>query len=214
VKEKTVKRVCSLYVFIFILWGFYRFLFLFPEEVEELFFKPLVWLLPTFYLVLKDKEGLSSLGFSSKNLLKSIFLGLLLGIFFVFEGLLAYFLKSYSFSFIKFDLSFKVFAFSLFLSLATAFSEETVFRGYIFSRLCRILNSKWQANFVSSLGWSLVHLPITIFVFHFTFLEVIAFLVLTFVFGLAASFVFSKTQNLVGPLILHVLWALPNTLFA
>lgn len=211
-KEKTIKNLVSLYVFIFLVWGFYRFLFRFPEEIEELAFKPLIWLGPTLFLVWRQKENFASLGITSKNLAKSCLWGVGLGLVFAVEGLIIYFLKQESFN-LDFAISSQVLAISLIMALATATSEETVFRGYIFSRLLKILGKELQANVASSLAWSLVHLPITIFVFNFNTAETMAFLVLNFVFGVGSAFVFARTRNLSGSLLLHVLWSFPILLF-
>jgi len=48
------------------------------------------------------------------------------------------------------------------VSLVTAFSEELVFRGYIFNRLWQIWDKEWLANIVSSFLFAVVHLPIGI----------------------------------------------------
>lgn len=211
-KEKTIKNLASLYAFILITWGFYRFLFRFPEEIEELIFKPVIWLGPTLFLVLREKEEFASLGFTRKNLAKSCLWGLGLGLVFAAEGLIIHFLKKEGFV-LDFQVSSQVLVTSLMVAVATAVSEETVFRGYIFNRLWQILKREYQANFISSFAWSLVHLPITIFVFHFGLPETVAFLILNFVFGAASAFVFARTRNLVSSLALHVLWSLPINLF-
>jgi len=213
IKEKLVKRVVSLYVFILLVWGFYRFLFRFPEEIEELVFKPIIWLLPTLFLVWRQKKGLASLGWRTKNFFKSVWLGLFLGVLFALEGLLTHALKYQGFSFVKPFFSPELFFFSFLLSLATAITEETVFRGYIFNRLWQILGNEWLANFASSLGWGLVHLPVTIFVFGFSPLQVLAFLVLNFAFGVGSSFAFARTGNLISCVLIHVFWGWPIILF-
>lgn len=212
-KEESVKRVVSLYVFILLVWGFYRFLFRFPEEIEETFFKPLIWLTPTLFLVWKEKRGLSSLGWTTKNLFKSLYLGLFFGVVFALEGLLAHALKYHGLSFIRLEFPPRLFLWSFSLSLLTAISEETVFRGFFFNRLWEVLGSEWPANFASSLAWSLVHLPITIFVFHLEPAQVLAFLILNFVFGAGSAFVFARTKNLIACVLIHVFWGWPIILF-
>lgn len=211
-KEKTLKNLVSLYVFILLAWGFYRFLFRFPEEIEELVFKPLIWLVPTLLLIWKERGDFASLGLTSKNLAKSCLWGLGLGIVFAAEGLIIHFIKKEGFI-LDLQVPLNVLATCFLVSIATALSEETVFRGYIFRRLWEILGRELQANLISSLAWSLVHLPITIFVFNFNVAETIAFLVLNFVFGAASAFVFARTKNLLGSLLLHVLWSFPILLF-
>src|SRR3989344_632050 len=75
-KEVVIKNVTILAAYLLVIWGFYRFLFKLPEEVEELFIKPLLWLTPVIYLVRKERSGISSLGISSKNLFPSLYISL------------------------------------------------------------------------------------------------------------------------------------------
>ena len=214
-KAKTLKRAIGLYTFIFIIWGFYRFLFKLPEEIEELVLKPIVWLGPLFWLLWKDKEDFASVGWSTKNLFKSLYLGIGLGILFAIEGLFAHTLKYGGVSFVQ--LSFLatpvLFLVALGLSLATAISEETVFRGYLFNRLWKVLQNEWSANLLSSLAWALVHFPVTIFVFHYNFSQMLAFLFLTFVFGVGSAFVFARTGTITASILLHIFWGWPIILF-
>jgi membrane protease YdiL (CAAX protease family) len=209
-----LKRVTLLYVFILLVWGFYRYLFRFPEEIEELVLKPLFWLGPVFFLLWREGKNLDSIGWSGKNLFKSLYLGVGLGILFSLEGLLTHWLKYRGLSFVSLQYqSLPVLLVALGVSLATAISEETAFRGYIFNRLWHILKSEWAANLITSFGWALVHLPITFFVFHYSFDQIITFLVLVFVFGLASAFIFARTKTITASILLHVFWAWPIILF-
>ena len=78
-KETVLRNVSILSAYLLVVWGLYRFFFQLPEEIEELFIKPIVWLLPVAYLVRKEKANLESIGITLKNLFPSIYLSLLLG---------------------------------------------------------------------------------------------------------------------------------------
>ncbi len=212
--KTTLHRVFSLFAFILIVWGFYRFLFRFPETVEELVLKPIIWLGAIFWVVKKlEKKPLSSLGFSGKNLFKSLYLGIFLGAVFAAEGLLTNYLKYGNFSFIELSYSQAVFLGAIGLSFATAISEETVFRGYIFNRLFKIWGDEWLANLVSTFCFALIHLPITIFVLHYSLVEILIYLFLVSLFGFGSAFVFARTGNIISSVLLHVFWAWPIILF-
>lgn len=209
-----LKRVTLLYTFILLVWGFYRYLFRFPEEIEELVLKPIIWLGPVLFLVWREKKGLDSVGWSPKNLFKSLYLGIGLGILFALEGLLTHWLKYHSFSFVNLQYqTLPVLLVAMGISLATAISEETAFRGYIFNRLWHILKNEWAANLISSFGWALVHLPITFFVLGYNFEQMITYLVLIFIFGVASALVFARTKTITASILLHVFWAWPIILF-
>ena len=131
---KSFKYAVGFAVYLLIVWGFYRFLFQLPETIEELIIKPVVWLLPVFYLLKKEEEGISSLGVTLKNLFPAVYYSLGLGAFFVMEALVINFVKYDG----KFDLRANIGTLplltSLGLSFATAISEELAFRGYVFQR--------------------------------------------------------------------------------
>lgn len=210
-KTTILKHATILAAYLLIVWGFYRYLFKLPDEVEELFTKPVIWLVPVFYLVVKEKGNLSSLGITFKNLFPSIYLVLAFGVFFVIEGLAVNYLKYGGFNFGA-NIGQTALIQSLGLSFATAISEEITFRGYLFNRLWHALG-EWKANAITSLIWSLVHLPITIFVWNLNVNGILAYLLLTFIFGVGSAFVFARTRNVFSSIFLHVLWEWPIVLF-
>ncbi len=213
-KERNLKHLIKLYAIVLIVWGFYRFLFRFPEEIEELILKPILWFGSLFYFLWKEKASLSSVGWTNKNFFKSLYLGIGLGIFFSIEGLLAHTLKYQGISLVELSYaSSLVFLVALGVSFVTALVEETVFRGYIFSRLWQILKNEWMANLISAFGWSLVHLPITIFVLHYGLLQIFIYLFLAFIFGIGSAFLFARTENILSSVLLHVFWGWPIILF-
>lgn len=213
-KKPSFKHVLALFSFIFIIWAFYRYLPEPPIWISELILKPLVWLLPTFWLIRKiEKQPLSSVGITKKNLLPSFYWGVGLGIVFVLEGLLTNVLAHKGFQLTGSEFSLMDFLSAFALSFATAISEEIVFRGYIFNRLWQIWKKEWGANFLSSLLFVLIYLPVGIFVLGYTPWLMLVYLVFVFVFSLASGFVFSRTNNVLASILLHVFWSWPVILF-
>ena len=211
-REIAIKHSTILAAYLLIVWGFYRFLFKLPEEVEELFVKPLFWLVPVFYLVRKEKLGLSSVGVSAKNLFPSIYLALGLGILFAAEGVLINFLKYGGINFAA-NIGTKPLFIALGLSFATAVSEEIAFRGYLFNRVWHALRKEYLANIITSVLYGLIHIPIAILWWDLRLPGVLGLLLLTTIFGIGSAFVFAKTKNVVSSILLHVLWAWPIILF-
>ena len=209
------KRVFALFSFIFVIWALFRYFpEIFPDWVEELILKPLIWLLPTLWVVRKiERRPFSSLGFTLKNLFPSIYWGIGLGIVFALEGLLTNIFKYRGLNLIPLNYSLPTFLGLLGLSLATAFSEETVFRGYIFNRLKQIWKKEWLANIVSSALFVIIHLPIGVFVLGYTPLVMLAYLFFVFVYGFGSAFVFARTGNIFSSILLHIFWGWPIILF-
>lgn len=211
-KLNYAKHSVLLFSYLFIIWGFYRFLIEFPETIEELILKPILWLVPVFYFLRKEKEGLASIGFTNKNLFKAIYFSLALGSVFAFEALIINFVKYEGFNF-NAQVSSTILISAILLSFATAVSEEITFRGYIFTRIYKALDSELSANLISSIGWTLIHLPIAIFSWKLGLTSIIIYSFLTFIFGFGASFIFARTKNIISPILLHVLWQWPIILF-
>lgn len=211
-KELAFKYAISLFVYLLIVWGLYRFLFKLPDEVEEIFIKPVVWLIPIFYLLRREKSKISTLGITVKNLFPAIYFALGLGAFFVIEAILINFVKYKGFDFSA-NLGNTSFSIAFGLSFITAIVEEITFRGYIFNRLWHSLGSEWSANIVSSLAWGLVHAPITFFVWKLDPGAILIYLSLTITFGIGSAYVFARTRNVFSSILLHVLWAWPIILF-
>ncbi len=210
---KSFKYAVSFAVYLLIVWGFYRFLFELPEPVEELFIKPIVWLLPVLYLLKKERQGLSSLGITLKGLFPAIYYALGLGAFFVMEALIINYIKYGG----EFNLGSNIGKLPLLpalgLSFATAISEELAFRGYIFTRVWNFIKNELYANILTSMFWAMIHVPITIFVWKLDITAALTYLFLTTLFGIGSSFVYARTKNILSPILLHVLWQWPIILF-
>ena len=207
-----VKHATVLSLYILLIWGLYRYIFKLPDNIEELLVKPLIWLIPVFILIRKEGLGFSSLGFTFKNLFPSIYLSLAIGVLFVGEALLINYLKYGSFDFSANAGDTPIFT-ALFLSFATATTEEVTFRGYIFNRVWGAIDNEWLANISTSIVWALVHLPITFFIWKLSISGSLIYLLLTTLFGIGSAFVFARTKNILSSIILHVMWEWPIILF-
>lgn len=212
-EQITVKNVFTIYAILLIIWGFYRVLFQLPETVEEVILKPLIWLGSLFYFLHKEKKGLSSVGWVGKSLFRGAYFGLGLGAVFAFIAIGSNALKYGGLHLAPNILQGQNLLLGLSLSLITAISEETVFRGYIFNRLEIFLKDTFIANILTSIGWAVIHLPVMVLVYHLDSQGLIVQLFLSFIYSLGAGFIFSKTKNILAPILVSVLWAWPIILF-
>lgn len=211
-KVNLLKNVTWYATYLFVFWTFYRFLFQFPDNVTELAIKPAVWLIPLFYFLKKEKAGLASIGVTFKNLFPSIYLSIALGAVFVFEALLTNLLK---YGHLNFGANIGAMPLmpSLALSFATAFTEETAFRGYIYSRLQLIFKGEFAANITQAVLWTIIHVPVSLFIYKMDVFTAFVYLFITFFFGIGSAFIFGRTKNVFGSIFLHVLWEWPIILF-
>jgi membrane protease YdiL (CAAX protease family) len=211
-KAALIKRATIYAAYLLVIWGFYRVLFNLPDEVEEVIIKPVVWLLPLVYLLGQEKLGLGSLGVTFKNLFSSVYLSLGLGSIFVIEAIVANYVKYGGFNFSA-NIGDQSLMSALGISLATAVSEEIAFRGYLFNRLWYALKGEWTANLITSVVWTLMHVPMAIIIMKLSPGGTAVYLALVAVFGLGSSYVFARTKNVASSILLHVLWSWPIILF-
>lgn len=209
---EIIKHVTVYVCYLFIVWGLYRSLFKLPDEVEELFVKPLIWLAPLIVILRREKSGIKSLGLTLKNIFPAVYYSLILGIIFAFEGFLINFLK-YKGGDFSANIGENPFLLGLGLSFATAISEEISFRGYVFGRLKNVIKNEWVANAIVSIAWALIHVPITVFWWKLSFSETFGFLILTSIFGFGSSYIYARTGNVISSILLHVMWQWPIILF-
>lgn len=211
-RQKALKYSTILFAYLLVVWGLYRFVFQLPEEVEELLVKPVVWLTPVLILLYKEKSGLKSIGLTLSNIFPAIYFALSLGAVFAIEGLVINYFKYGQISF-NANLGENAFGYALGISLATAISEEIAFRGYIFNRVLFSLKNELYANLLTSFGWALVNAPIAVFAWKMSITATIVYVLLAFLYGVGASFVFARSKNVLSPILLHVFWEWPIILF-
>lgn len=212
-KEVALKNSTYLFIFIMTVWGMYRLLFKYSEGTDELVVKPLLWLVPVLYLTKKEKLGLSSLGITGKKLFPAIYLSIALGAGFAIEGVIVNLVKYKGIPDYSANIGTNPFFASLLITFVTAVTEEVTFRGYIFNRYLYAFKNEWLANVTTSLYWALVHLPITIFRWKLSPSGILGYFILTFAYGVGASFLFAKTKNVASPILLHLFWEWPIILF-
>lgn len=208
VKKNTFRHLAILYFGVFMVWSVYRFVFRLPYWLDELFFKPLIWILPMFFLVRKvEKRPLfTSLGFGGKNFQNSLLVILGLVFFVGLEGItLGLIRHRSSLPEIVASIPFSS-QVSIFVYLITALVEETLFRGYFFSRLWEVFENSKKANLVATLGFILIHLPISLFYLKFGPIQIIAYFILLLIMSLGSGWLFSLTYNTVPSVFWHFLW--------
>jgi len=180
-KLTRLKYALGFFSYLLVVWGFYRLIFEFPEWVEEIVLKPLIWLVPMVFLIVKEKSTLSEIGVNFRNLSKTMYFVLALGVLFVLEAMGLNYLKHGGLNFAG-EIG-GAFWYVFGISLVTAIVEELVYRGYIFSRVWDAMSNEWV-----TMG-------------------------LVFIFSMGSGFIFARTRNVFGSILLHLLWQWPIILF-
>src|SRR3989344_9542363 len=135
-----IEKSLNVWAIVLIIWSIYRAKFgtSLPLWFDEFIAKPIVFIVPVYWFIKKVEKTsfFKSLGFTKKNILKELLIGLIIGL--VFFSILYY---GYSSKSIVQQFDFKGLSnvryliYILFLSLATSISEEILSRGFILKRL-------------------------------------------------------------------------------
>lgn len=196
-------------------WSLYRYFFKFSESTDEFFVKPLVFILPVLWFVLKkEKRSLTTIGLTSKRFIQSVLIGFGFGLLFAGEAILANILKNGTLTLAPLSVvgTFGI-PMLVLLSLATSFSEELLSRGFFFSRLLETSKSLVHAVVMSTLMFVAFHIPILLTSLKFQGTTLILFFITSFVLGMTNSLIYHKTKSLVAPVFIHLFWNLTVAVF-
>lgn len=219
IKEKppvdVVESAYRVWGWIVIAWALYRYFFRLPEWVDEFIFKPMIFALPVLWYVRnREKKPFASLGLTTKNLFTSIYIGLGFGFVFAIEGLAANAIKYGKIEIIPIA-AFEEYGLGMLilLSAATAFSEELLSRGFVFSRLIEGKRGLFYAALVSTLMFVVLHIPILAFSLKLQGVALLLFFVTDFILGFANALLFYNTGSLVAPILVHIFWNMTVALY-
>lgn len=201
-------RLASYYAYLLIVWGFFRLLFKFPDLIEEVWFKPIIWLLPLLLLWFPEAKKLP---FFKGKMLPSIVFGLGLGAFYLVVLFLTGLGKGhFTLAPVLTSTGFWEFAG---ISLVTAICEEVVFSGYIFQKLSQSFKKESISMGITLVLFALIHIPISLFIYKYSFIQLAMYLSLVTIVAWGNLFAMSKSKNVIAPILSHWMWGLGVMMF-
>lgn len=214
--SSSLEPVYQLWGWILLTWSLYRYFFRgMPEWADEFIFKPAVFVLPVvWYVFQKEKRRWESLGITAKNFMTSLYVGLGFGFVFALEGIATNAIKYGKISIKPIAaLEQNGIIVLLILSTATAIWEEVLNRGFLFNRMMEKTKNLPYSSFVSTILFTLLHVPILVTSLNLTGMTLVLFFVTTFIMGLANSLLFYTTGSLVAPILIHIFWNMTVALY-
>lgn len=212
------RQVYIVWFIIFILWALFRANFYFPEAIDELIVKPLIFVVPVLFVVwVRENKSLKEFGLlpSWKNLFLDLYIGVVLGVLFAIEGLLSNYIKYGQFSFAPLDTAkiYPTIEYFLLINLATSISEEILGRGFLYNRFYKIYKKQLWAAVVSSFLFLLLHIPIMFTRVHLTGNALVMYPLSIMIMGITNSYLFTLRGSLVLPILLHTFWNMTVALY-
>ncbi len=196
-------------------WALYRYFFQLPEWADEFIFKPMIFVLPVLWYVRnREKRSLASIGLSGKNFFTSVYIGLGFGFVFALEGLAANAIKYGKIEIMPIA-AFEQYGMGMLilLSAATAFSEEVLSRGFVFSRLMEGKKGLIYSATLSALMFVVLHIPILAFSLKLQGSALLLFFVTDFILAFANALLLYNTGSLVAPILIHIFWNMTVALY-
>ncbi len=190
---KNLKRLLFYFGYVFVVWGSFRYFVRLPEVVEELWFKPVIWLMPLLWWQFSLGKKIK---FFQGRWFSTLLYGLLGGlIYFVVLRLIVQ--TRFVFDFNRAG-----------IAAVTAVVEELTFSGFILSLLFLETKQEEVSLGLSALGFALIHLPINVFVFHLSVPALVGAFLLAFFVALINGLLRLRSNNVLSSVIAHFVYLL------
>lgn len=154
-----------------------------PEVIEELWVKPLIWLVPLFWWNLSLQDRLIMFGTRRTY---SILLGILMG------GIYYWLIKGLDVQFGKWTLSL------IGIAMATSITEELTFSGFVAGYLNKMKTRKGLSFLIIGIMVAIIRLPILLFVHRLGLTEIVGVMLLAGASGVMNAWIRIETGNVVG----------------
>jgi membrane protease YdiL (CAAX protease family) len=212
--SESISPIYHVWAWILLFWSVYRYFTRFPEWVDELIFKPLVFVLPVlWYVIQKEKRKLDSIGLTGKNFFSSLYIGIGFGLVFAVEGIVAHYIKYKSLT-VNPIAAFETYGFGLiFLSLVTAFSEELLCRGFLFNRVLEKSKKLLPTALVIAVLFIFLHVPMLLTINKLQGSTLVIFFLTDFILSVANSLLFATTVSIVASIFVHLFWNMTVALY-
>ena len=210
-KEKTTptQKALNLWAIILIIWSVYRSFLKMPEWFDELVAKPLVFVLPVFYYIVKiDKKPLLSsllINLKPKKILGDFLYSLILAAIFLGAGALALYLKFKNIILPILPQGNQIFLIVI-LAIATGITEEILSRGFVLKMLNDEAKNYFSSIFISSILFFILHIPILFANAKITGNLLLAFMATDMVLSIINGYLFLERKSLLPPILIHAFY--------
>lgn len=210
-----IEKIYAIWGGILLIWALYRHFFMLPETVDEFIVKPIVFLGPVLFFVLyKEKRPLSSIGIHANKFVRDLYLAMGFGLLFTVIGIVTNFFKYGSINLNPIvPITGATLLVTLILSLATAFTEEVLIRGFFYTRLAEGYQSQFKALLSSVLMYLLILVPIIFTRLSLNPQGLMLIIVSNIILSSANTMIFTETKSLIVPILIHAFWNMAVVLY-
>lgn len=187
--KKEWRRLLVYYLYLFSAWSLFRYFVRLPEVIEELWFKPVIWLTPLFWWRLSQPLKWNIF---EKNDRWVFLLGAGVG------GILFLMVKA-----VTGEWTLKGGFDGVGISLTTAVVEELTFAGILLTVVGTLVKKElWAAGFTALL-FALIHLPVGYLVYNLGLVQLGGVILINLFLSYVANLVRLRTKNVLGAVLIH-----------
>jgi len=198
------QKTLNIWAIILIVWSFYRANFKMAEWIDELIIKPLIFVLPVAYYVIKVEKTAFFKAIDLKGRLRKVdwLISITIGLLFLSTIALANYLRN---GHIQVNTT-QPFLMIAVLALATGITEEILSRGFVLKRLYADSKNLLSAAFLSSILFFFLHVPMLFTNLKITGNILLIFMVTDVLLSLVISFVYLERKNLWVAILIHAFY--------
>ncbi len=209
-KISSTERALNLWGVILIVWAFYRNYFRMPIWFDELIAKPIVFVLPVFYYVLKvEKQKICDFfcfKFSLKEIFKDLIYSFIIGGLFFLTSVLAFYFRTGKLAFAGKLPDLTTFLLIIILALATGITEEILSRGFVLKKLYEQSKNPLSATFFASILFFFLHVPILFTNQKITGNLLLMFMMTDMLLSMVNGLIFLQRKSLLTPIFIHAFY--------
>lgn len=203
------QRMLNVWAIVLILWSFYRatFKLSLPIWFDEFIAKPIVFLLPIYWFVVRveKKSFWKGLGFSKKNELVDIAFGLGIGFLFIGTAFLTRITKGLPLPTFSFSITSAIWIIS---TIVAASMEQILSTGFVFNRLLGESKNIIRPLIISALLFFFLHIPVLFGADKISGSTLVQMMLLNTILSLTTSTVFLLRKSTIAPILVHALYLL------
>lgn len=211
------QKTLNIWAFILIVWSIYRSKFYLPIWFDEFIAKPIIFIFPVYWFITsrEKKSFLNEIWFKTTSLFHDIYISIGIGLIFAVTALLSNYAKYRSIMFEKTisTLQQNGLILTLFIALATSFSEEILSRGFVLKRLYNESKNLFSSIFISSMLFFVLHIPILFTNLKLTGNLLLFFMITDLLLSLSVSFIFLQRRSLIIPILIHAFYNIAIMLY-
>src|SRR3989344_613359 len=208
----STQKALNVWALILIVWSFYRIQFAFPDWFDEFIAKPILFIGPVVWYILKveKKPFFSSIWLDKRKILKDVYYAIIVGLLFFIVSLISTFIKTRTLPFfIPADLT--LFISFIPIMLVTAIFVDIVSRGLVLRTLYMESKNTLSSTFIASILFFILHIPILFTNLKLSGHILILFMITNLILSFANSLIYIGRRSIVLPILIHALFNL--TLF-